>query len=237
VQRSAHRIGIIREGRLVAEDTVEGLRRAAPQKMEIRFRRPVDQAELSSLRGVTVTAAERPRVTLDVTSEIGPVLRVIASHDPVDLTSRPADLDELFLGFYRQSPAKIVVALYPLFKNSTSLDSLSGSTAAALFGVTGKLTSPGGWLNSNIYGNFLPLILLLLTIGYGAAALAGQDEDGTLALIAALPVRRRTIIFQKAWAMTVQALLLAATVTLCVVIGRGFQLAVSVGDTVAISGR
>jgi ABC-2 type transport system ATP-binding protein len=108
VQRSAHRIGIIREGRLVAEDTVEGLRRAAPQKMDIRFRYPVDQAELSSLRGVTVTAADGPRVTLDVTGEIGPVLRVIASHDPVDLTARPADLDELFLGFYRQTPAKKV---------------------------------------------------------------------------------------------------------------------------------
>lgn len=108
VQRSAHRIGIIREGRLVAEDTVEGLRRAAPRKMEIRFRHPVDRAELSRLRGVTVTAADGPRVTLDVTGEIGPVLRVIACHDPVDLTSRPADLDELFLGFYRQSPAEEV---------------------------------------------------------------------------------------------------------------------------------
>jgi ABC-2 type transport system ATP-binding protein len=108
VQRSAHRIGIIRAGRLVAEDTVEGLRRAAPQKMDVRFRRPVDQAELSSLRGVTVTAVDGPRMTLDVTGEIGPVLRVIASHDPVDLTSRPADLDELFLGFYRQPPAKKV---------------------------------------------------------------------------------------------------------------------------------
>jgi len=108
VQRSAYRVGIIRDGRLVAEDTVEGLRRAAPQKMSVRFRRPVDQAELSSLRGVTVTAADGPHVTLDVTGEIGPVLRVIASHDPVDLTSRPADLDELFLGFYRQPPAKKV---------------------------------------------------------------------------------------------------------------------------------
>jgi beta-exotoxin I transport system permease protein len=76
----------------------------------------------------------------------------------------------------------VVVALYPAFKNSASLNSLSGSTAAALFGVTGPLTSPGGWLNGNIYGNFFPLIMLLLTIGYGAACLAGQDEDGTLAL-------------------------------------------------------
>ena len=127
----------------------------------------------------------------------------------------------------------VVVALYPSFKNSTSLNSLSGSTAAALFGVTGQLTSPGGWLNGNIYGNFFPLIMLLLTIGYGAASLAGQDEDGTLALIAALPIRRRTIVLQKAWAMALQALLLAAAVTVCVFIGRGFQLTAGPGNTVA----
>lgn len=129
----------------------------------------------------------------------------------------------------------IVVALYPSFKNSTSLDSLSGSTAAALFGVSGPLTSPGGWLNGNIYGNFFPLIMLLLTIGYGAASLAGQDEDGTLTLVAALPIRRRTILLQKAGAMALQAILLAVAVTICVVIGRGFQLAISPANTIAVS--
>ena len=104
VQRSADRIGIVKAGRLVAEDTVEGLRRAAPQKMEVRFRRPADPAALQALAGVTVTASQGRRLTLDVTGEIGPVLKVIASHDPVDLIARPADLDELFLDFYRQSP-------------------------------------------------------------------------------------------------------------------------------------
>ena len=34
LQRIADRIAIIKDGRLVAEDTVDGLRRAAPQKME-----------------------------------------------------------------------------------------------------------------------------------------------------------------------------------------------------------
>lgn len=129
----------------------------------------------------------------------------------------------------------VVVALYPTFKNQTSLNGLSGSTAAALFGVTGQLTSSGGWLNANIYANFLPLIMLLMTIGYGAACLAGQDENGTLALMAVLPIRRRTILFQKVWAMALQALLLAAAVTVCVIVGRGFQLTVSPGDTIAIS--
>ena len=129
----------------------------------------------------------------------------------------------------------VVVALYPAFKNETSLNRLSGSTAAALFGVTGPLTSPAGWLNANIYANFFPLIMLLLTIGYGAACLAGQDEDGTLALITALPIRRRTVLYQKAAAMGLQAMLLAAAVTVCVLAGRGFQLAISPTGTIAIS--
>jgi ABC-2 type transport system permease protein len=130
--------------------------------------------------------------------------------------------------------ALVVVVLYPSFRHQTSLDTLSGSTAAALIGVTGKLTSPDGWLNANIYGNFFPLIMLLLTVGYGAAALAGQDEDGTLALVTALPIRRRVILFQKAGAMAVQALLLGAAVAVCVLIGR-FELSVSPANTIAVS--
>jgi ABC-2 type transport system ATP-binding protein len=103
VQRTADRIAIIKDGRLVAEDTVEGLRRTAPQRIEVRFQHPVDPADLSAVPGVTVTAADGPRVTLAVSGEIGPVLQVITSHDPVGLNSRQADLDELFLGFYRHS--------------------------------------------------------------------------------------------------------------------------------------
>jgi ABC-2 type transport system permease protein len=157
----------------------------------------------------------------------------------------PADVTRLELRLRRRSMTGyaaglalytlVVVALYPSFKHSASLDSLSGSTAAALLGVTGQLTSPGGWLNGNIYGNFFPLVMLLLTIGYGAACLAGQDEDGTLALITTLPVPRRGILLQKLTAMTLQALLLAATVTACVLIGRGFQLTVNTADAITTS--
>lgn len=44
-------------------------------------------------------------VRLEVTGAIGPVLRVIADHDLVDFTCQHADLDELFLAFYRESAA------------------------------------------------------------------------------------------------------------------------------------
>ena len=133
--------------------------------------------------------------------------------------------------------ALVVVAMYPAFKTSTSLDKLiaSDSTAAALFGVTGPISTSGGWLNGNIYANFLPLIMLLLTIGYGAACLAGQDEDGTLGLLAVLPVRRTAIVMQKAAAMAVQAAALTVTVALLVIIGRSFQLNITVANVASVS--
>jgi beta-exotoxin I transport system permease protein len=121
----------------------------------------------------------------------------------------------------------VIVVLYPSFKHSTELNKLTqgNSPLAALFGATGTLTSPSGWITVNAYANFLPLIMLLLTIGYGSGAIAGQDEDGTLGLLVVLPIARERILAQKIAAMVVQALILAITVAVCVYIGRGFQVA------------
>ena len=153
----------------------------------------------------------------------------------LDLANRRRSLAGYCLGMGVY--ALVVVAMYPAFKTSTSLDKLihSDSTAAALFGVTGRISSSGGWLNGNIYANFFPLIMLLLTIGYGAACLAGQDEDGTLGLLAALPVRRTIVVAQKTAAMAIQAAVLTVTVAVLVIIGRSFQLDITIANVASIS--
>ena len=51
---------------------------------------------------MSVTSCDGETVQLEVTGAIGPVLRVIADHNPVDLTSQHAGLDELFLSYYRE---------------------------------------------------------------------------------------------------------------------------------------
>lgn len=131
----------------------------------------------------------------------------------------------------------VIVALYPEFEHSTSLNDLTtnSATVAALFGVSGQLTSPGGWMNGNVYANFFPLIILLLTIGYGASALAGQDEDGTLCLLAVLPVHRRTIVAQKTAAMAIQGMILAVVVAAVALTGRSFDVAVPPANTIAVA--
>jgi ABC-2 type transport system permease protein len=153
----------------------------------------------------------------------------------LDLANRRRSLTGYCLGMAVY--ALLVVAMYPAFKTSTSLDKLiqADSTAAALFGVTGRISSAGGWLNGNIYANLFPLVMLLLTIGYGAASLAGQDEDGTLGQLAALPVRRSAIVAQKAVAMATQAGVLAVTVAVLVIIGRSFQLDITIANVASVS--
>lgn len=125
----------------------------------------------------------------------------------------------------------VIVALYPAFKDSTGLDELvsKDATVSALFGATGSLTSPTGWLNANVYANFLPLVLLLMTIGYGASAIAGQAESGTLSLIATLPVTRRRIAVEKLAVVCLLTIPVGVSTLAAVLIGRWFELDVAFG--------
>jgi ABC-2 type transport system permease protein len=119
----------------------------------------------------------------------------------------------------------VIVALYPSFEHSSELNKLTqgNSPLAALFGATGTLTSPVGWVDVNAYANFLPLIVLLLTIGYGAGAIGGQNEDGTLGLLVVLPLDRTWIVAGKVATMITQALILGVAVAACVYVGRAFK--------------
>jgi ABC-2 type transport system ATP-binding protein len=101
VQRVADRVAIIRAGRLVVTDTVDALRQRAPQTIELRFATPVAPAVFEPLGGVRRVTAEGNRITLQTTGQLADLLRVIADHDPLDVVARRADLDELFLTYYR----------------------------------------------------------------------------------------------------------------------------------------
>ncbi len=100
VQRLADRVAIIRAGELVITDSVDELRRKAPLRVDARFRHTIDAGVFSTLDGVTVRDSDGSRISLEVTGRIGPALKLIADLDPLDVTSRHVDLDELFLSFY-----------------------------------------------------------------------------------------------------------------------------------------
>ncbi|WP_347352667.1 ABC transporter ATP-binding protein [Intrasporangium sp.] len=104
VQRVAGRVAIIREGRIVADDTVTALRADAPDTMELTFDHDVDAGPLTELAGITVLASGPRRITLTYTGPAAPVLAVVARLAPESLTAHPADLDELFRRLYDDAP-------------------------------------------------------------------------------------------------------------------------------------
>lgn len=125
----------------------------------------------------------------------------------------------------------LIVALYPSFKHDNSFDQLTKSnpTLAAMFGATGSITSPTGWMNANLYANFLPLFALLVSIGYGAATIAGQAEDGTLGGIASLPISRATLLAQKVLALALVCLPVPVVSFAATAIGKAFGVELPIG--------
>jgi beta-exotoxin I transport system ATP-binding protein len=105
VQRVADRVAIIKEGRLVVIDSVEALRAKAPRTIEFRFASHVDPSRFTDLDGVTLLDSIDGRIRLALSGPIAPVLRRAVDLDPVDMTARPADLDEMFRTYYRTDDA------------------------------------------------------------------------------------------------------------------------------------
>ena len=104
VQRLVDRVAIIKDGCIVVTDTVEGLRKSAPRTVEFRFPIAVDNARFTQLDGVQVLHCDGGRLVLSVTGVIAPLLKIAAELEPIDMTARSADLDELFMTYYRNTP-------------------------------------------------------------------------------------------------------------------------------------
>jgi ABC-2 type transport system ATP-binding protein len=108
VERTCDRVAIIREGRIVRLDTVEGVRAMAAHEVELRFAEPVPAAAFEAIDGVANVAAEGRTLRMLVTGPIAPVVRLAAAHELVDFVSREPSLEEVFLSEYasrQDSPA------------------------------------------------------------------------------------------------------------------------------------
>ncbi len=101
VQHVADRVGIVRAGRLVATEAVEDLLGRAVRHLAVTFAEPVDPERFGHLEGVTVVQAQERRLRLTVRGSARELVAELAGHPVVDLVSTPADLEEIFLTYYR----------------------------------------------------------------------------------------------------------------------------------------
>jgi ABC-2 type transport system ATP-binding protein len=106
VDRIADRVGIIRHGKLVEVAAIGDLKARAVRKLDFEFASPspVDPGVFRSIEGVRDVDAEGSFVHIAFDGSIEPILDAATGHGLVNLHTRDADLEEIFLEFYRDAP-------------------------------------------------------------------------------------------------------------------------------------
>ncbi len=107
VEKSSDRVAIIREGRIVKLDTVEGLRDLAHHQVELRFAGTVPAAAFEALPGVSELVADDHVLRMRVAGPITPVVQAAARYELLDFVSREPSLEETFLAQYGREAVEV----------------------------------------------------------------------------------------------------------------------------------
>jgi ABC-2 type transport system ATP-binding protein len=102
VQRVADRVALLRDGRLVLEDTVEALRAHAPARVIVTFSDPPSPNAFTGLRGVRELKRQDRTIVFGLHGEPDALLKALAAHHVTALESREADLEDVFLALYQE---------------------------------------------------------------------------------------------------------------------------------------
>jgi ABC-2 type transport system permease protein len=128
----------------------------------------------------------------------------------------------MFWGIGVAALSLVTALFYPSFKEVPELSELfeqSEALARVFAGGFTDLTSPEGYLNSQLYSLLGPILFLIFTIGQGSGAIAGEEEKGTLDIMLSNPTTRLQVLIQKFAALAVATSVLALVLWLSVVIG------------------
>jgi len=94
------------------------------------------------------------------------------------------------------------VAFYPSIKDQTTFDEIfkdAPEGIKALVGAQGdiSLSSPAGYLHSQLFAQLFPIALIVFGTSVGARAIAGAEDDGTLELMLSNPVTRVRVAVER----------------------------------------
>jgi ABC-2 type transport system ATP-binding protein len=99
VQAVCDRVGIIRNGQLVATERVEDLMRQHFKRVRLSFATKPPEGAFAQ-PGVTVTAREEQGVTLEIRHDLDQVMAEAASYGITDIETMHVSLEEIFLAYY-----------------------------------------------------------------------------------------------------------------------------------------
>jgi ABC-2 type transport system permease protein len=121
----------------------------------------------------------------------------------------------------------VIVASYPAVRDQEEqLNQFANEFSPEMMAlVTGgdasmDFTSPAGYVNSQLTGLILPILLVILGVGFASSTTAGEEDAGLLDLTLSYPISRRSVLLQKL-AVLVVLVTIVAGVCLATVMAAG----------------
>jgi ABC-2 type transport system ATP-binding protein len=103
VERACDRVGIIREGRLVAVEHVAEITGRAYRHVTLEFAERVDPDEFRRLPGVIDLEPDGHTIAFKATGDLDAVIKAAARHTVTDIELVRPTLEEVFLTYYGSS--------------------------------------------------------------------------------------------------------------------------------------
>jgi ABC-2 type transport system ATP-binding protein len=106
VEHVAGRVGIVRDGHLVAVESIATLKQRAVRRVEVRLAgEPAGVERLREVPGVSSLAVADGVVRLTVQGSMDALVKELARFPVETLTSEAPELDEIFLSYYGRANA------------------------------------------------------------------------------------------------------------------------------------
>jgi ABC-2 type transport system ATP-binding protein len=105
VQKMCRRVGIIKEGKIIAVEDIENLRKKQLRKIQIEFNHPAKINELDC-PGIIDPQADRNNLFFLFSGIMYDLLNVLAGKDIEDLIIEEPTLEEIFMHYYSEENDK-----------------------------------------------------------------------------------------------------------------------------------
>jgi len=99
VERTCHRVAIIKDGRLVAMDSVDALKAAQVKKYVITLESAKDATEFAK-ESLTVAGVVQNHVTVTVGSNIRELIALMNRYPVINISAPSQNLEEIFMQYY-----------------------------------------------------------------------------------------------------------------------------------------
>ena len=102
VEKVCDRVGIIRQGKLVAVETIEALKSHSIRQLEIHFARAVPKEKFSVLSGVRDINIRNNLLTCTVVGSLDALVKASAQFEVVYIISHEPTLEDIFMTYYER---------------------------------------------------------------------------------------------------------------------------------------